>query len=551
MNDKNKKFNNTKGRNNSKRRPNRNGSASRSGSRGNENEDFTTRGKGDCYFEHAGTNDPAWYAANPQILTDAASLPFNYPLGLPIPMMDGADKLSAPTIVAVDVALCPGLSVDGSSAINVASRNFYSYVRHQNSGHANYDAPDLMLYCMALDSAYSYYAWMVRLYGIMSLYNRYNRSVPREMVDLMGVNYSDIARQLSDFRTVINQYALKLGVFAAPTSMPIFKRHSWLFSNVYCDSVDPRAQLYITRPTGFYKYVETEGPGKLQFHPLKDYASSYRMTLADIRDYGKALLDPIVLSEDLAIMSGDILKAFGDNTYKIATIASDYTIIPIYDLEFIDAISNASFLGLRDGNFTVSDNDITQDVQTGAIIWNPTFTSDNVHYARMVEFYNTPYRMLNYAEGEPNPSRNMVATRWGARYTASSPAEGSIAVQFASVGSDYITDFTIQRNTFGDNGVTMELDTISPAIIYPTSQELLENSGFALKLRNYFSDLVYLRAFRFTPQVYFYTGPNLPIAGINMDWNHATSVDVTTQMKMDDAAMLSLYNIPASGLRFA
>ena len=102
------------------------------------------------------TNDPAYYALNSQLLVDAASHAFSDATGTKIPWSTKGynehlivpDIASIPGVMSFRIAPTVGISTDQSSAVNVAARNIYSYVRHANSGHSNYDAPDLMMYLL-------------------------------------------------------------------------------------------------------------------------------------------------------------------------------------------------------------------------------------------------------------------------------------------------------------------------------------------------------------------------------------------------------------------
>lgn len=106
-------------------------------------------------------NDPAWYALNPQLLKDAASFPYAWPLGLRLNVGEYGANVNAgslPGIFAMHWVPTIGYSSDGTSPINVASVNIYTKVRHDNSGHANYDHADYMMYLMAMDSVYAFHS---------------------------------------------------------------------------------------------------------------------------------------------------------------------------------------------------------------------------------------------------------------------------------------------------------------------------------------------------------------------------------------------------------
>lgn len=87
----------------------------------------------------------------------------------------GRDTFVVPGIMTFMYAPSIGVAFStDSAAINVAAKNIYAYVRFANSGARNYDAPNLMTYLLALDSAYQIYACGVRLYAALIQANASN-----------------------------------------------------------------------------------------------------------------------------------------------------------------------------------------------------------------------------------------------------------------------------------------------------------------------------------------------------------------------------------------
>lgn len=315
-------------------------------------------------------NNWQWYAANEQLLKDTASLPFTWPLGNRINVGEyGRDmnKVALPGIAAISVSMTYGYADEQNSPINVAARNIYSYVRHANSGHANYDAPDLMIYLAAMDQAYAFLSWIKRLYGIMQTYNEQNRYYPIAMLAANGVEYEELVSNLADFRAYINNFAVKIGSLCVPSSMSYMLKHMWLFEGSYLDKPLAKAQTYMFVPADFYYYGMLEEPLLLALRDNGDNAGSgalhsvthniFELTSGDlvgsdpldfemIRTIGNTIIDPILASEDMNIMSGDILKAFTPNgIYQVAGISETYTVLPVYDPSVLDQIQNLNMMG--------------------------------------------------------------------------------------------------------------------------------------------------------------------------------------------------------------
>lgn len=375
-------------------------------------------------------NDPSWYNNNDQLLKDAASFSYFYPAGSKIDLQRTDAKLTEilSGINDMGVMACatldtPGCATDQYSPVNVAARQIYTWVRHANSGHTNYDSPDLMLYLLAMDSAYAMYAYMVRAYGCLQLFSQVNRYYPKGIMEAFSLDYDDFIANLADFRYFINSYAYKLASLAVPASIPFFTRHVWMYSNTWLDDISAKAQLYVYTPYGFHVFDEfNETGGKLKFVPWHTSidTSTGKLDLHSFKDLkvmANRLLDAVLASEDMNIMSGDILKAFGsDGILKVAPVSEDYVVFPQYSAEVISQIKNATFVG---DDFVEGSLDITQNpgVGNGAILFRPKFSFEDaktVDPNRMeivaAQLLNTR-RLISMWKDDVTPDDTMVATR--------------------------------------------------------------------------------------------------------------------------------------------
>lgn len=267
-------------------------------------------------------NDVSWYAKNQQMLTDAASYSYNTPLGTPIPykkLMSGVPNYaqtgvgeSVPGLMAINFVPTIGVSKDSISPANIAAQNIYSYVRYMNSGAKNYDQADLMLYMLAMDSLYMYWNWMKRIYGYLSVYSQYNKYMPRAYAKADGIKFDDFITRLADFREYINQCAARLTAFCVPAVMPYFIRHSWMVSNIYKDSDTLKAQQYMFTPTYFYKYDETGSQYGGQLIRVGGRTAGTEWTFDTLQKTFEQMFAAVAYSEDIGVMSGDVLKAYGN-----------------------------------------------------------------------------------------------------------------------------------------------------------------------------------------------------------------------------------------------
>lgn len=412
-----------------KRRPNKQNDKGRVREKSFEREDDVGRDY-NCYKSKP--NDWRWYAQNEQMLRDTASFPYTWPLGHRLNLGSYAtevNKGSIPGIMVIDTSPSFGWSDNENSPINIAARNVYSYVRHANSGHANYDSPDLMLYLVAMDSAYAYLAWLKRVYGVVMTYSYTNRYYAKAMIQSMGVDYDNIQMNLADFRAYINTYAVKIGSLVVPASMSYTAKHIWMYSGYYLDSDQDKAQTYFFNPRGFFTFaLDSDGAGSLVYTALTKYTpnasavtvqDSELLTLQELKTYGDGIINPILAEEDFAIMGGDILKAFGpSNVYMVSQIDESYVVYPSYDGEVLDQIQNLTLMGYYVTNgqlgYTTNPPSLVQSSDKSFLSFQPAFRYPwALQAAAMPPGMNCLMsdRIVTFMHGDINPAQTMEATR--------------------------------------------------------------------------------------------------------------------------------------------
>lgn len=407
-------------------------------------------------------NDPQWYFKDANILKDVASFSYSHPLGNRISwdrifdiQQNTTDThygisnwcASIPGLLTATIALTPGVATDAQDPINMAATNVYSYVRYKNSGASNYDSPDLMLYLLAMDSIYACWNWMKRIYGMASTYSQVNRYMPEAWIRANGVDFKDLMANLADFRGYLNIKTQEISAFCVPATMTYNIRHSWLFSNVYTDSSTTKAQQYMFVPAYFYKYSEatSEKGGELIAEPVlfKEELNTPVTLLktSDLMAYLDSLLEAVNYSEDIGIMSGDILKAYGEGgLFKVSTFDADYRVEPVYSREVLSQIENSIAARMYATGFNgqsifeIADFDVTQDPNTNFLQWHPSATGN---LGMMKGSF------LNFHWNSPTPEDVMVASRLKIDMRQSS--DGT-TMYIESSGSEFVMYYTLWAN---------------------------------------------------------------------------------------------------------
>lgn len=521
--------------------PNNDGS-SRSGANNHQCDDY---GK----LDKDGSNDPSWYAANPELLISAASLSYNNPLGNQIGIgrstkFRNFNRMSFAGVLSLNVVPSPGYSDYNNSPVNIAARNVYSFVRHANSGASNYNAPDLMLYLLAIDSLYSFHAFLTRAYGILMTYSQTNRYYPQRLIESMGLDFNDLVGRGTDFNYYINALGAKISSLVYPANMTFTTRHVWMYSNIYTDGTNAKSQSYIYNPSGFYKFnaIKYKTGGCCEYTPwFEPSTTSMPKTFDQLVEYGNALVDALMEDEDSNIMSGDILKAYGsDKVMKIGAVPLDYTITPVFDMEVLTQINNATIIGINHDD-TWANITGTGDTFNSRDIWQE---DNNVFYKPTINFTNEAgtyfdaldievEQLVNMPIETPTAADTMVATRLKAFLDINYSEGSATSATIAACGSEYILTATLI--SIESDGTTGKLN-------------MRYDNSFTTSIDGeLFAPICDITNFDCAPLMITYdrTGSdNFSRVNFINDIQNFALLSYDTFYKMNETALLSMYTVP-------
>jgi len=396
-------------------------------------------------------NDWRWYATNPQSVVDTASFAYGYPLGSKVdlgPYNPFIDGYSIPGIMRISTVPAFGWADSPNSAVNIAAANIYSYVRHANSGHSNYDAPDLMLYLLAMDSVYSVIEWAKRIYGLAMTWNNQNKYFPRYMIESMNVDFDSIQTNLNDYRAYINMACVRAGSLCVPANMSYFAKHKWMYQGIYVDDNLTKAQVYYFNPEVFTKFtLDSNDIGQIVYP--ESFLISHRATklkYTDIISLIDEMLAPIISDEDFNIMSGDILKAYGsDSVVKLEPISEGYIVMPSHDPLVLNIIRNTTLCGpwTLTGTVVGLSQDMTLPTSpylksNYRVVYEVSHDADDVPYGLNALMSN---RMVSFDHDKVSPEEALECTRFTNIATSYyyNPSTGALIPDFKTVGSEFAT----------------------------------------------------------------------------------------------------------------
>lgn len=463
-----------------------------------------------------GRNDPSWYMTNPIIKTQIASYPFGYPTGTAINLagISNSDKYSMPGIMRINYTPTYGAGASNVDPINIAAKNLYTYINSRNSRNPSYDANDLMLYIVCVDSAITFHSYMKRLYGSLNLTNIQNRFLPKGLVESAGGNFEDLSKNIKDFQAYINQYAMNIRTLVMPTEMSITQRHRYLTEGFYVDTDSKKSQMYVFVPDTYYVFnLDQDMAGKAVGTQLFSNTGTGTLSFSQIVTMGNNILDGIRYrwgEADFNTISADILKAFGDErVYNVDYIDDAYTTWAIDDPWMHGQIQNLTCFGplttcnivqSQDKNFLITNYEIEK---------NFTFPKDFITNLNVDKFYESD-RLVNSYNDTVSEDEVLELTRLvnipNTVLDPSSSTTGKMTLTFDDCASEIATSLYLYEINAG----VMEIagpyitHTLNIANMNPDVQgedATRQYVGAFERIHTYFNEAANLSQFRYHPYI--------------------------------------------------
>lgn len=402
-------------------------------------------------------NDVSWYSNVPGLVETAGRFAFANPLGAPnrLTLQYARGKeFYGPGIMRLWYYPSIGYSWVDNSAADISARKLYSYVVHANSRNTKYDAPDLFMYTVAVAQVYALYSHLTTAYGICNYYSALNRYQAEAHLKALSVNAPFFLNNQASIAFYLQQMAYRLNSLFVPDSLDYFKRIAFLPAHVYMDSPLENSQHYVFVPGFFWKY---------QWHGVNESSTltpvPNELWSVDSMDKLRGFVEPFIAAltneQDIGIMAGDVLKAFGEeHMMKVVPMPIDFSVKPEYSLEMLVQIHNSTVcpgdrdkslaIGTQSGldTFTVFQNIGSEDATiSGAIMFSPKLKQAGNQAAKPVGTAMLDGAFVDMPIANPTPADVMTATRLTAKavYDASaSTAAGAPVLNVDRMGTEII-----------------------------------------------------------------------------------------------------------------
>nr|QXV86452.1 capsid protein [Rat picobirnavirus] len=423
-----------------------------------------------------GTNLFAWYNANPALTQSVSMLPFPYRPGMSLNVnyydkssqAAVATKWRIPGIMSINFYPSIGFSENVTDPASLVAKEMYGRVRSSFSGTLPEDAPDLLLYVMAMDSIFMAISHLKRIYRIISTYTPYNYDIPNTLLRMVtGCNATDVEK-LPALKMQLFQYVNELIAMTeklhVPAIMDIFNRHVWMCDNVYLDDATPNSQAYVFRPMGFYQFaLDTEGKGCLNMTTFPIASTSSLNIVERWYEFVRGLIESLANSEDAYTISGHLMRAYeGVQRFRIDYLVINEPFAPLYVPEVLMQIENSKCFPVA-----IASLNVKQEPSTNAVISMPTAT---YAYANEQVAFTTPIISLR----TDNPTVEMIveASRLSAALT-DPVVNGTSSMTFnVRCGSEVVVDYSITSSESLDTLTIAKVNSYDPILFTSTISSL-------------------------------------------------------------------------------
>lgn len=499
-------------------------------------------------------NDWKFYAVNELLAKQVASIPFNVLTGAPLPVtvlnyMGSESKVirgnrSAVAVARIDYVPAVGVSGGSTSGISLAANQLYAEMRAANSGAKNYEAPDLLMFVIAVQDLYRNIMEAMRTLSMVGVYDFANKTLPKHIIELgMCYDYADLSANRAQYLARLNTLISASNAFGIPAYFTGLLRRLFIAGNVFMDSDAIRGQYYVFKSRGYYVWSPTTSSAGSSLKYV-DFAyefgsngvpnppSTFDAMLDAIEDQITALMS----DSDALTMEGDILKAWGpDKLYKMPMLDGDTRCVPICDEDILAQIENmivapGSFFFSGELTATTtgfgSSLDVTQ-IGGNAIIWQPVLGMVGTSDTNSVPVIGA--RAFNSHKIDPSYTDTLEWTRLSAVWGTSAVDDGGKAkLSVVACGTELPINMAIFLLQWDTTGKTTALGT--------TFQQLPTDTNAAGVFL-----LAVVAQLDWHPAVYVYSPGSSTITGVAMDTKVCTVIDSDTMIRIHESVNYAVY----------
>lgn len=407
---------------------------SRNRSRGNRGR--SDSGKKDITQENnpadKALNDWEWYFSSKELVDQAAQLSFQNVLGL-----GDVAEYEIPSVLRVDMALCPGVTVaasdsqstdwivgpyydtehsvdlkKGKAGVNLMASKLYTTMSTFTGRTASYGPQDVAMNILAIAAVAEWSEAIRRAFGIALTYNYRNRVLPLGLLRTMNLDVNDFISRLSEYRMRFNVAMSRINQIPLLENIKFIVKARDIYQYVYQDDPTSMSQLFYYMPKCVYTLEEADDPNGSVIRATEVSIGNTPVTMNTWLGYLETMINKLLESSTQNFIYADLLNMSNKlklDTWQFDYLAENYVVTPIYNENALLQLHNATIVGVPQTwddkkahtvqltspwttNIEVTHGyDIFSSADRNEIVFNPMFNvNDDCYYARNINIIDMP-----------------------------------------------------------------------------------------------------------------------------------------------------------------
>lgn len=493
-------------------------------------------------------NDPNWYFLDSEIANQAASFSIDGFNGVPLStgaFVDNAfEKMSTTidSIMTVELNPSPGVTSTIQRGINAAALATFSKLSSLNAKTTSYAPQDLTMLMLGIGEVVSIMEHIRRAFGVAFTYNQRNRTVPYNLLQMMGFNAQDFLDNFADYRLRFNSLVTTLNKIPFVSNIAYLYKCADLYQHVYTDTNSDMAQIIVMRPWSTWTIDETyndQGTG-LVTTMLPHYEASDPST-STFDKWEKIvgdMLNALLTSATFNFIYSDILNLStkeGTKLFYMDYLVEGYIVVPEYNENFLLQFHNSTVMSnpqiaktatIQEQSVWTPLNDVLSSVNTNTIKYAPGFVAAN----KPVQTVDT---IVDFITPNPSVEDRIEATRFTV------PLVGDYSVTDTSRS----TEFRVIANLPDHYVVTMRLLDIENGESATTNHiqnwySVSDVTGDVAKL------IMRVSQYDWAPFIYLYSGTTGKYTyTLSNDVNYYSSLPESWFSRVNDLAFQALFSL--------
>lgn len=303
-------------------------------------------GKGNRGFKGKPGNDFSFWNEYPELMSIATRFPWMHIAGTPLEG-DGI-LVNLPNVAIQHFYPIPGYQAGATSPLNLAFRQMYLDMHRRYRGIGTYQASDIAITMLCIESVLQKLVEAERIYGILNTYPIKTRIQPEGLLKAIGYDDSfiaNVAAHRADFRYGLNRLIHLASRLPLPNGMSFFVNHVSLNGFVYKDSQDERADLIVFVCDGFFRYATTGDPDCINGAGTAIYTPFERSTFATYEELLQDIendLNTLLYDSDILRITSDFIACYGENNMQVLSpVPEDYVVLPQYSESILSKWHNS------------------------------------------------------------------------------------------------------------------------------------------------------------------------------------------------------------------